>query len=180
MEQGILAQDSGGEDRRYMLNTSSFYFECLKLESDDSAEMGELGRIVVTDLYNYAMPLIRYDTGDLGVMSIDEFGTTYLDEIHGRSRDFIYTTKGRLLSPVVVTMGLWGIANVSQYQFIQNDANEYVIRLNASSNEVNLEDILERLRKPLGSDANIAVEFVDEIPVLSSNKRKQVVCNYKP
>lgn len=180
MEQGILAQDSGDKDRRYTLNTSSFYFECLKLDSDDSAMPGELGRIVITDLYNYAMPMIRYDTGDLGVMSIDEFGTPYLDEVHGKSRDFIYTTNGNLLSPVVVTNGLWGIANVNQFQFIQNGANEYAIRLNASADEVVLEDILGRLKKTLGLDANIAVEFVDEIPVLASNKRKTVICNYKP
>ena len=53
----------------YHINTASFYVEILDLEKDISVEDGKLGRIVVTDLYNKAMPMIRYDTGDLGVMS---------------------------------------------------------------------------------------------------------------
>ena len=49
---------------------------------------GELGRIVVTDFYNKAFPMIRYDTGDTGIYQevIDEKGRKhgYFTEIYGR------------------------------------------------------------------------------------------------
>ena len=42
----------------------------LKLDSDEPAEPGELGRIVVTDYYNKTFPMVRYDTGDTGKMRV--------------------------------------------------------------------------------------------------------------
>lgn len=39
----------------------------LKMDSDEPAEDGELGRIVITDLYNYAFPILRYDNGDTAI-----------------------------------------------------------------------------------------------------------------
>ena len=55
------------EDEGYYIDTESYYYEILKMDSDEPAEPGELGRIVITDLYNDAIPLIRYDNGDLAV-----------------------------------------------------------------------------------------------------------------
>lgn len=37
------------------------------MDSDEPAEPGELGRIVITDLFNYAFPILRYDNGDTAV-----------------------------------------------------------------------------------------------------------------
>ena len=43
----------------------------LPQDCDEPAEPGELGRIVVTDYYNKTFPMVRYDTGDTGMMRID-------------------------------------------------------------------------------------------------------------
>ena len=40
------------EDESYYIDSESYYYEILKLDSDEPAEPGELGRIVITDLYN--------------------------------------------------------------------------------------------------------------------------------
>ena len=65
-------------------------------------EEGELARIVVTDLFNYAMPLIRYDTGDLAVVEKHEKYGKVITSIEGRRTDFIYNTSGDVLSPYSV------------------------------------------------------------------------------
>ena len=65
-EAGVMAQQRIG-DTNYYLNHSGYYFEFLKLEYDEPALEGELSRIVITDLFNYAFPLIRYDTGDTAI-----------------------------------------------------------------------------------------------------------------
>lgn len=66
-ENGVLAQTRETYGCFY-INKASYYIELLKINSDESAEKGELGRIIVTDLYNYFMPIIRYDTGDLAIV----------------------------------------------------------------------------------------------------------------
>ena len=65
-ENGFLACQVGEEDR-YTVDLYNFYIEMLSLDSDEPVKPGELGRIVVTDFYNKAFPMIRYDTGDTGI-----------------------------------------------------------------------------------------------------------------
>lgn len=176
MELGILAQDNGNRGE-YRLNWGSFYFECLKLNSDEPAEENETGRIVITDLFNYALPMIRYDTGDLGVMGHNSLGIPVLKEIHGRERDCIYSASGELVSPAKISVSMWGIDSIKQWQFIQNTKTGYTLKLNADINN-DYSDIIKTLKSVLGENANIDMEFVDDIPVLSSNKRRAVINNY--
>ena len=178
MELGIMAQDMG-DGGKYYLNWGSFYFECLKTDRDEPAEKGEVGRIVVTDLFNYALPMIRYDTGDLGIMEqANENSLPYLKDIYGRKRDCIYTTDGKLISPAKVFVLMWGIEGVKQWQFIQKTQFNYVFKVNAEK-DADLTPAIDRLRNLLGDDAIIDIELVDEIPVLSSNKRIAVKCEWK-
>ncbi len=178
MELGILGQDKG-DGSAYELNWGSYYFECLKMDSDEPVESGEVGRIVVTDLFNLAFPLIRYDTGDLGIMVYPSDGRLpYLKEIYGRVRDCVYATDGTLLSPAKIFVTMWGVEGVKQWQFIQETADGYVLKLNCSE-QINPMEIIDKLKGVLGTTANIDVQFVDEIPVVSSNKRRAVICNYQ-
>ncbi len=178
MELGILGQDRG-DGTYYRLNWGSYYFEVLKLDSDEPASYGDVGRIVITDLFNYALPLIRYDTGDLGVfdkISGEEFPV--LKEIYGRVRDCVWDTRGALLSPAKISVSMWGADGVRQWQFIQKSQYDYIMKLNAEKS-VDIVFLEKKLKKLLGDLANIQFEFVDEIPILSSNKRRAVICEWK-
>lgn len=119
-ENGILAQQT--LDRRledgFELNNSSYFFEVLKMNSDEPAEFGELGRIVVTDLYNYAFPMIRYANGDCGILNKTDTGEIYLSKIYGRVMDLVYNTKGDVVSPMTLARILKNIAGIQQWQFI--------------------------------------------------------------
>lgn len=181
MENGSIGQEClSGEE--FHMNTASYIVEILKQDSDEPADDGELGRIVVTDLYNRAMPLIRYDTGDLAVNKINAQcgqGGQVVQNISGRRVDMIYTTDGTPLSPHVWSVYMWKYDKLKQYQFIQNAANEYVLKVNGGDMYTD-DDIISYLKNILGDDAKINIERVDEIPVLSSGKFKKTVCNYKP
>lgn len=178
MELGILGQDMGNGSA-YALNWGSYYFETLKLDLDESTEPGEVGRIVITDLFNYAFPMIRYDTGDLGILDdSDPNDLPKLKEIYGRVRDCVYTTDGRLVSPAKVSVMMWGSEGVKQWQFIQEAQNEYILKLNCEK-PVSANGYIEKLKSILGEDANIKVQFVDGLPVTASNKRRAVICNYQ-
>lgn len=181
-ECGIIAQQCPHENE-YHINFASFHIEVLKLDSDESADYGEAGRIVVTDLYNRSMPLIRYDTGDIGVLSPKSkcgISGPVFSRIDGRRIDCLYSTSGKMLSPYIVNNTMWRYGELKQYQLIQEDANRYVMKLNLDSLPfLREDDMLNDIKEYLGADANIEIKYVDEIPLLSSGKRKQVICNYK-
>lgn len=163
------------EDESYRIDTESYYYEILKLDSDEPAEPGELGRIVITDLYNYAIPLIRYDNGDLGVYEKTEKNGRvkyYLKELYGRRGDMIYDCKGRIVSPFVLLNGLSMAKGINQYRFIQEDVARYTLWLNGNKDEIDEKAILDFISPYFGEEAQITVEYVDEIPVLNSGKRK--------
>lgn len=177
-ENGFLGQDD--IDRNvFVVNKADYYFEILKLDSDEPVADGEVGRIVITDLYNYAMPFVRYDTGDVGawvetthfskkVKGIGNFG--------GRVVDMIFDTKGNQVSPHTITNTMWEFQGIKQYQFIQKALKEYHIVLNLDVQKFDKEqELVEIVRQRMGADAIITVEYKDEIPVLASGKRRYIV-----
>lgn len=180
-ECGIIAQQCS-HSSEYHINKGSFYVEILKMDSDEAAEEGEAGRIVVTDLFNHAMPLIRYDTGDVGAFSYAtecSMKGKVLKRVDGRKVDCFYSTKGEMLSPYVINNTMWRFKELRQYQFIQNSRNLYVLKLNVfKGNAVREDEILNAIRDYVGADAKIEIEYVNEIPLLASGKRKQIICNY--
>lgn len=165
----------------YHVNTGSFYVEILDLDKDVPVEDGMLGRIVVTDLYNKAMPMIRYDTGDLGVMSHEcecSLHGKVLKKVEGRRSDFIRATNGDLLSPVTIINAMWEYCDLIQWQFIQHGINYYEMKLNCETTVyAREEEMLQDIKSYIGENAKIKVTYVHEIPLLASGKRKSVLNN---
>lgn len=177
-ENGFIAVQLS-EEARYTADLYNFYIEILKLDSDEPAAKGELGRIVVTDYYNKAFPMIRYDTGDTGIYQEvrDEKGRRhgYFTEIYGRRGSMMYNCKGEPLSIHVfmnVLINLEGI--VHQAKCIQWEKKRYELLLNADRDRINEAEVLKLYRNYLGEEAVIDVTYVDEIPVQASGKR--MVC----
>lgn len=180
-ENGILAQERLEDtEHRFYLNEASYYFEVLKLDSDEPAEYGELGRLVITDLFNYAFPLIRYDNGDNCIMELDSVTSRpYISKLFGRRLDMIYNTRNEPIFPMTLARILKNYDDIRQWQFIQERPVKYKLKL-AIKNGGELcsllsDEIFEQLVELLGSDVGISFEYVDDIPVLNSGERKAVV-----
>lgn len=162
----------------YYINSEGYYYEILKMDCDEPCEDGELGRLVITDLNNYAFPIIRYDNGDTAIAHRVEKNGRFrmsLKELYGRRSDMLFDTKGQPVTPYIVTNNLWDAKGVGQYQFIQKGIRQYELRLTGDRSLMDVQDMLDRIRPSLGMDADIEVTFVDEIPVLRSGKRKYIV-----
>ena len=175
-ENGILAQQDIYSDK-FSINWASYFIEILDLNSNVSAPYGKPGRVVVTDLFNYAMPLIRYDTGDVAIMDIDENDVPCLQRVEGRVLDVIYNTNGNMVSSHLA-YHLCKYGNFKQFQLAQLAKKEYRIQLNTETPVVNQETMLEEFKGYLGTDAIIKVEYVDDIPILASGKRREVANFY--
>lgn len=177
-ENGFLGQDDI-DANVFIPNRANYYIEILKLFSDEPASEGEVGRIVVTDLYNYAMPFIRYDTGDVGAwVETTHFGKKVkaIGKFGGRVVDMVFDTKGNQISPHTITNNMWNFQGIEQYQFVQKDKATYLIKLNITSITFKDEEkLIELFKEKLGSDAIIKIEYCNEIPVLASGKRRYIV-----
>lgn len=102
---------------------------------DDSgrpAIPGETGRVLATSLHNTAMPFIRYDTGDLGILEEDGCGcgrhTPRLRSIVGRTGDYLEFYNGRIIAPPILTI-LFGRYPILQYQVVQKSSSSVVINI---------------------------------------------------
>ena len=184
-ECGILAQErvpTLEKDNPMYWNNSGYFFEVLKFDSDEPAEYGELGRIVITDLHNYAFPVIRYDNGDTAILQAPNQisnGYPIIEKLYGRRLDLTYTTTGTAVSPLTYGRILKHYENIAQWQYIQNGEKDYALNLIMRGEEPNLPSIVEMLKESLGRDANIIINKVDDIPILASGKRKPVVNNWQ-
>jgi phenylacetate-CoA ligase len=89
----LAVEDTKGN---WVLNEETLYIEVLD-EWNRPVPDGEVGRIVVTALYNKALPLIRYELGDMG--AIDErrtdTGRRILKQLIGRTNDIAILPSGR-------------------------------------------------------------------------------------
>jgi phenylacetate-CoA ligase len=180
-ENGIFAQQNVHRNNRdYDINCASYYFEILDLEKDVPAKPGEMGRIVVTDLFNYCMPLIRYDTGDVGIIIQDKKTdqAPVFNRIEGRKMDLFTNTKGEYISSHIIHHILQ-YDSIEQFQFIQENQKEHLIKLKVSNEfgEENKIRLIKQYKEYFGEDAVIKIEFVENIPLLSSGKRKLVINN---
>lgn len=178
LENGIIAQQLINEEE-FLINTASYLVEIMNFESDHEVAYGEKGRIIVTDLFNYAMPLIRYDTGDIGAIVKGDDGKLYLSSVEGRKLDLIFDTKNQLVSSYLVYKNMWQYKEISQYQLIQVSQKEYIFKINGKLDFNNEDKLIEEFKSYLGSDADFKVEYVDEIPLLNSGKRRKIVNLYR-
>lgn len=177
-ENGVMGTQEGGEE--YYLDSSSWHFEILNVDSDEPAPDGQLGRIVITDLYNYAFPMIRYDTGDMAVAKRAVEGKTgrywlFLLDLYGRRSDVVFDLMDRPVSPRLISTMMHDFATrdsaLIQWQFIQLAQRRYCFRI--VSRDGFREDVLRAKFNPLFGE-EIQIEHLHEIPVLASGKRKAI------
>lgn len=97
-----------------------------------AVEQGKTGRVVLTDLNNFATPLIRYDIGDYaeaGPACPCGRGLPTLKRILGRERNLILMPDGTRHWPLVGFHKFREIAPIIQYQMIQHDLEHIELRL---------------------------------------------------
>ncbi|MBQ4819555.1 CoF synthetase [Aquimarina sp. MMG016] len=173
VENGIIAQQPLGNKKYFIINDASYVVEILEVDSDNQVEDGKPGRIVITDLFNYSMPMIRYDTGDIGIKGVVDSKAVLL-EVRGRKIDQIYNTKGEVVNINIVLL-VNKYPELRQCQLIQESQGKYLVKLNSEREFYKEDELLNEFKVYLGEDAIITVEYVDEIPLLASGKRRVMV-----
>lgn len=166
--------------------TDNVYIELLD-ENGESVSSGERGEIVVTGLHKYLMPLIRYRIGDLGILTDERCpcGRSWplLKSIEGRSNDLVVLPSGRKISWLYLIRCFYDpefLKNpfcISQYQLVQERINQIIFKIVKGLN-FNPE-LIERIKKNIedyfakrGENLEVLIQFVEEIPMQSTGKRR--------
>ena len=142
---------------------------------------GEMGEIVITRLENYAMPFVRYRTGDLAVMSdsLCACGRSLplLQKLEGRVQDSIATSDGRTISGLFFAHMFKDCPDVRVFQIHQlsTDRLLVVVVLAREADFISRSRIERLVHRHLGSSMTIEFEVREQIPLTPGGKRRIVV-----
>jgi phenylacetate-CoA ligase len=148
------------------------------VEVDD----GQSGEIVITNLDNYAMPLIRYSTGDIGVKSKRkcECGIAFplLENVLGRKWDFLLSPSGEEIPPLLVEQFVRKRKGVLEYRIVQNSRQSLDVELVVSEDYDHAVDsqIADHLRALYGFK-EVVIHHPSRIERTLSGKLRCVVRN---
>jgi phenylacetate-CoA ligase len=142
------------------------------------AAPGEMGAILVTDLLNRAMPLIRYRIGDMGSWAAGDCPCgrhlPRLERVAGRVTDFLVGCDGRLVSGVfLATYVVAQRPSLGQVQICQDRPGAIRYRLRPGRDyraDQDLAYLRRETRRHLGAAMEVTAEVVDELPCEASGK----------
>lgn len=132
----------------------------------DSAPPGTPGELTTTALFNLAMPLIRYSTGDIAAWSSESCacGQTFpvVRHIEGRQNDYLISDVGDLVPSTYLVDGLKAFPELLYFQIIQKDLDSVEVRLVKAPTYRELQDtqrVLHELHLRLGSRMKLDIRF---------------------
>lgn len=158
--------------------TDMVYLESVRLDDED--------RLIVTSLTNRLMPFIRYDIGDCGRLKegdcacgspfpLMEMGTC-------RRNDLIRTRGGKSIHPSYFNRLLYGLTQISQYQFVQEDPDKITLNVVCDSplEPATLASLVARIREDVDPGMIFKLNHVAEIRRSVSGKHRFVISSVSP
>jgi len=158
----------------YHLDVDSVISEFI--QDGENVSDGERGNIVYTSLYNYAMPLIRYEVGDVGIPT-DELcscgrSLPLMKSVEGRCDDFIVLPSGNVVSPRVLSLLIKHTDGILEYQAIQKQINKlqiYIVPF-GNVNDEKERELKASVGKLLNNEVSVEIIFTERIERGSTQK----------
>jgi phenylacetate-CoA ligase len=168
------------EHTHYHVQAEGALVEILN-ESNEPCAPGEIGKVVVTFLHNFASPLIRYEIGDfaeVGAPCPCGRGLPVITRILGRTRNMIVLPSGARRWPLVGSNDYRGIAPISQFQLIQNSLEDIEVKLVVARALTSEEEqrLTKVIHSALGHAFHLTYSCVDAIPRSAGGKHEDFIC----
>jgi len=150
------------------------------------ARPGESGDIVVTDLLNYGMPLIRYVTGDRAtpcdVPCDCGCPLPLIASLDGRTADTLYRSDGSSIAGLMLDDLFVDLPSIRHAQFVQHDVNSLDVNvvLTAGVTADLTAAMVREVRSIMGPDITVRIHVVDDIPRNPRSGKYQLVINKIP
>jgi phenylacetate-CoA ligase len=147
-----------------------------------TAQPGELGEVVITDLTNFAMPFIRYANGDLAVAGkADKCGCgralPRLGTVEGRVTETLVDGAGARVNGLVFNVVIAHMAHaIRQFQVIQHKDRSVTLRVAPTPTfDSGIEGALRQTWEKYLTGIPVRLELVADIPAGPTGKRQVVV-----
>ncbi|HYS06125.1 MAG TPA: hypothetical protein VEW47_13110 [Candidatus Dormibacteraeota bacterium] len=150
-------------------------------ERGEPVPAGCHGRLLGSGLVNRAMPLLRYEIGDVSALRTERCpcgrGLPLLDPVTTKAEDIVIAPDGRLISSSTLTHPFKPLARVEKSQIVQEAIDRLLIRIvpRTGYGEEDTRHLLREMQRRVGPDMRIRVEIVDDIPPGRSGKYRWVV-----
>lgn len=180
-EVGLIAAEC---ERHQGLHVNEEHLVVELLDADGNpVKPGEEGRVVITDLMNRGMPLIRYDVEDVAVPRAAPCacgrGLGMLDRIVGRQADFLRHRDGRLVAGVsLVEKTATAIPGIEQMQIVQHSIGAFTLNVVPSPDysSATAGELQEVIRDVFGNDVAVDVVLVGSLSRERNGKYRFSVC----
>ncbi len=163
-ELGAIAAECGSKQGLHPF-AGLFFVEIVR--NGNAVRDGQLGRVLITDLYNYAMPLLRYDIGDVGILRRDPCKCGLPGdrlEIHGRLQDCLVAGDGDVVTPDRLTDLMIERSDVLGFQLELRDRRQAFLQVVPRNGKTaNLDEIRKLMRDLLGSQLEIQARHVPTV-----------------
>ena len=167
------------EEHRYHVDMEFGAIELLPLSDD----LPNLRKIICTGFWNMAMPLIRYDIGDIATVPEGETAcpcgrkSPIVTKIDGRIESYIITPDGRQMGRLDFIFK--ETHAIEEAQLVQDCLEKVIVKVVANQNYSEEEEkrLLSGLHKYLGDVIEFEIEYVDTIPRAANGKFRQIVSN---
>lgn len=140
-----------------------------------------MGRVLVTDLLNRSMPLIRYEIGDLASLDTDMRcpcgrSLPLIGNIQGRTSDFLHLPGGRMIAGPSLALLAADMRDVRQIQFIQTDPAHVTLKVVAGIGygQRTEQELRRRMQPYLEKESSLTIVTADSIPSEPSGKYRFV------
>jgi phenylacetate-CoA ligase len=171
---------SAHNGRHIAMETSLVEF----VNDNKPVEYGETGEILITDLTNFAFPLIRYRINDYGVPQDKRCSCgrnlKLMSSAVGRVQDDIYSADGTRMSGLTFSVHLLTAFDrpIGQLQVVQKSYTDFVVRIKDKPEPTRetMDFIRSQMHKILGEAITIDIQVVREIPHEKSGKTRFVIC----
>lgn len=160
--------------RQYHINAETVLVEILREDGTPCAP-DETGRVIVTSLYNYAMPFIRYEVGDYAVAGAADLKCKVrlptLSRVLGRYRNTFTLRDGRIIYPYVSIARFRDFISFEQVQVVQIDYDSIEVRyVPIEERPADAAGLQDYLREAIDPSLNVTVVAMPEIPRAESGK----------
>lgn len=170
--------------RGHHVNAESYIVEIVR--DGRPARPGEVGEVLVTDLTNLSVPLIRYALGDLATATDASCpcgrGLPLIGPVQGRVQSIIIGTNGCFLPGSFFPHVLKDYGHIfRQFQVVQErlGAIDFNVVKGPRFSDAALQEMLALFRRYLGEDMVIDVHFVDRIALVRTGKHRHSVSKLK-